>query len=222
MRNGMRMVSGLILITTIVGSIWSYAHLPPNVISHWDANGQPNGTMPRAIAVSFVPMLMLVLMGLFFVLPGAEPNPSARNDARHLGDQFSVTLLLFLGYVHLLSLVWNLGASFSFTRWLTPALAFLFIDIGRLLRHAKQNWFFGIRTPWTLSNEDVWNQTHAHGATAFQLAGVCALGGMLVPPSVAIWMILIPICMASFYTVILSYVLFRRVSSPPVKPVQKS
>ena len=51
-----------------------------------------------------------------------------------------------------------------------PAIGLLFIFIGFLLRQAKRNFFIGIRTPWTLSSDTVWNATHRLGAILFMMS----------------------------------------------------
>ena len=61
-----------------------------------------------------------------------------------------------------------------------PLTGALFIYIGFLVEHAEQNWFVGIRTPWTLSSERVWKKTHALGGTPFKVAGVIAIAGVFL------------------------------------------
>ena len=73
----------------------------------------------------------------------------------------------------------------------------------------KRNWFIGIRTPWTLSSERVWDRTHAIGGKLFRLAGVIALGGIIFT-GIAWLFILGPILVISIYLVVYSYLEYRR------------
>jgi len=57
---------------------------------------------------------------------------------------------------------------------MVPALGILFYYCGILIENAKRNWFIGIRTPWTLSNEKVWERTHKIGGKLFKIAGLIA------------------------------------------------
>ena len=68
-----------------------------------------------------------------------------------------------MAYVYGLSVGYNLGWRFNFLRLLAPALGVLFYGIGVLMGKARLSWFAGIRTPWTLSNEEVWDRTHEMG-----------------------------------------------------------
>ena len=64
------------------------------------------------------------------------------------------------------------------TKFIIPAFAVLLFYIGILIKHAKRNWFIGIRTPWTLSSDKVWDKTHALGGKLFQVSAVITLGGI--------------------------------------------
>jgi uncharacterized membrane protein len=88
-------------------------------------------------------------------------------------------------------------------------MGILFIYIGFLLEHAEQNWFVGIRTPWTLSSDTVWKKTHRKGAMLFKMSGVVSMIGTLA--GIYAWLfILFPVIAAAVYTVVYSYVEFRR------------
>ena len=79
-------------------------------------------------------------------------------------------------YIYALTLLWNLGyTDFGMSRAMLPAMGLLFIFIGYMLRKAKRNFFIGIRTPWTLSSDKVWDETHRLGAILFMISGVLAL-----------------------------------------------
>jgi uncharacterized membrane protein len=85
----------------------------------------------------------------------------------------------------------------------------LFIYIGFLMEHTEPNWFVGIRTPWTLSSETVWKKTHQKGAMLFKLAGAVSFIGILA--GIYAWLfILIPAITVAVYTVVYSYMEFRR------------
>jgi uncharacterized membrane protein len=88
-------------------------------------------------------------------------------------------------------------------------IGLLFFYIGILLENAKRNWFIGIRTPWTLSSEKVWNKTHKLGSKMFKISGIIVLIGFLFQKYVT-YFILIPTLFVAFYLVIYSYVEYRK------------
>ena len=81
--------------------------------------------------------------------------------------------------------------------------------IGYMLRKAKRNFFIGIRTPWTLSSDTVWDKTHQIGAVLFMVSGVLAVIGGLVGGMTAFWMLFIPLISSTLFLVAYSYVLYR-------------
>jgi uncharacterized membrane protein len=125
---------------------------------------------------------------------------------------FLFVLVLFLTYLHVLTLAWNLGARFDMIQVLIPAMALLFYAAGVMLRNAKQNWFIGIRTPWTLTNETVWDRTHQAGGRVFKLAAVIMLLGVFFPGYYALLFIMVPVLGAALYAVVYSYVAYQAVT----------
>ena len=51
-------------------------------------------------------------------------------------------------------------------------LGIIFIIIGNYLPKCKRNSFIGIRTPLTLSNDDIWFKTHRFGGKVFVIFGI--------------------------------------------------
>jgi uncharacterized membrane protein len=119
-------------------------------------------------------------------------------------------LLAFLLYVFGLQLAWNLGARFDFVQALIPALAVLWYVTGVVLGQIKRNWFMGIRTPWTLSSDAVWDRTHALGGQLFKIAAVISLAGLFFRGGLVIVMVIVPVLAVAVVTVAYSYVVYRQ------------
>jgi uncharacterized membrane protein len=207
----------VIPVITIIVSAIVYPMLPNTIASHWGLDGTANGYMTRFWGLAIVPIMMLVFIGLFAAIPYLDPKRQNILEMREKINTFGVVILLFFLYIHILTIAWNIGYRFDMGRMIVPGIALLFYAIGKLIETAKQNWFIGIRTPWTLSNERVWTETHRVGGKAFQIAAILTLGGLLLP-QFAIIFILVPILAASFYPIIYSYVLYRKLTSPMNQP----
>ena len=48
----------------------------------------------------------------------------------------------------------------SFEKIIFIVLCLFFICLGFLMKNVQPNYFFGVRTPWTLASDDVWKKTH--------------------------------------------------------------
>ncbi len=156
-----------------------------------------------------MPFLSVGLALLFALIPKMDPLKANIQKFKNYYYGFAMMVMLFLFYLYLLTIFWNLGIRFNMTQLLTPAFAILFYFCGVLVEKAERNWFIGIRTPWTLSNEMVWKKTHTIGGKLFKAAGAIALFGMLLP-SYAILFVLIPAILVAFFTVIYSYLEYAR------------
>ena len=202
-------ILGVIILTAIVSFLITPL-LPATMASHWNSAGEVNGTMPRFWAVFLVPAIMVFFILLFWVVAALDPKRSNVREMRERLESFVLFFMLFLAYIDGLTLAWNLGHRFDMGRWIIPGIAALFYVIGGLVASAKQNWFFGIRTPWTLSDERVWNETHRVGGTVYKITAAISLLGVLVPSNAAVWFVLVPIVIASIGIVVYSYVLFQK------------
>ena len=106
-------------------------------------------------------------------------------------------------------LAYNLGFEFGMLQATAPAIAGLYLLLALLLRRAEQNWFVGIRTPWTLSDERVWDRTHERTAPLFAVAALCALAAAVVP-EYALVLLVGPVTAIALASTVYSFVLYRR------------
>ncbi|WP_440766907.1 SdpI family protein [Natronorubrum sp. DTA7] len=193
------------LLSSFVGD-----SVPEQLVTNWDAAGEPSGTMPKEQALWLPPALMAVLIGLFAVLPRIDPLRENIATFRRYYDWFVVVLTAFLFLVHAGILAFNLGYEFHFVHLLLAGVALLFYYTGVILTKSKRNWFIGIRTPWTLSSDEVWDRTNKLGGRLFKFTAILALVGLLFGEW-AIYFLLVPALLTAVVTVVYSYYLYERV-----------
>jgi uncharacterized membrane protein len=198
----------LILIGVIAGALL-YNRLPDPVASHWNERGVVDGYMARFWGVWMMPLVATGMFLLFLLIPLIDPLKANIAAFREYFNTFIVLFVAFLLYIHGLTLAWNLGYRFDMGGAMLPALGLFFIYAGVLIGKAKRNWFIGIRTPWTLSSDTVWAETHRIGAKLFMASGILALIGAFFGPY-AVWFIMVPLIGSSLFLVVYSYVLYQR------------
>lgn len=199
---------GIIFVSFALGAVL-YSEMPEKMATHWGMNGEVDGYMMKSFGLFFMPSLSIFLLGLFLLIPEIDPMKANIEKFRKYYDGFIIFLLLFLLYVHGLILAWNLGIEFNMTLAILPAMGLLFYYLGVLMENAKRNWSIGIRTPWTLSSDNVWGKTHKLGAKLYRAAGIIAMLGIFFE-NYAIALILIPIISVSIYLIIYSYSEYRK------------
>ena len=95
------------------------------------------------------------------------------------------------------------------SRLMAPAMGFLFFYCGILIKNAKRNWFIGIKTPWTLSSDKVWDKTHKLGGKLFKIMGVISFLGIIFP-NYFVWLLLVPILAITLFILFYSYFEYQK------------
>jgi uncharacterized membrane protein len=209
----LRFAALAIVILSFLPSLYFYPQMPERIASHWNARGQVDGYMARAWGAFLLPAVSLALLGLFWLIPLIDPLRRNIEKFRGQYEGFVLLFALFFGYLHLLTLLGNVGVKINLLAALSPAFGILLYYVGVLTEHAKPNWFIGIRTPWTLSNEIVWERTHCVGGKLFKLCAPLAALGVFFGE----WELLLlmgPLLAATVYMIVYSYVEYQRVTRP--------
>jgi uncharacterized membrane protein len=200
----------LIVAATLAGLLlWN--RLPDPMASHWNINDQVDGHISKFWGVFLLPLITLGMFALFLVIPSIDPLKANIAQFRAAFNLFIVLMVAFMVYIYGLTLAWNLGyTSFKMSGAMLPAIGLLFIFIGFMMRQAKRNFFIGIRTPWTLSSDTVWNETHRIGAVLFMISGALAFIGGFFGGMTAFWLMFAPIIATTVFLLVYSYVLYQR------------
>ncbi|HOK66713.1 MAG TPA: SdpI family protein [Anaerohalosphaeraceae bacterium] len=186
-----------------------YPKMPVIMASHWNAAGQVDGYMPKSVLMFLLPGIMAAEALFFYAILLIDPLRKNIFKFRVYYEGFILLITIFLLAVHLFTIAWSLRIQISMNVFMPLMIGILFFVMGSILPHLKPNWFLGIRTPWTLSNETVWNRTHRIGGILFKTAAIFVLFGAL-RPQYAVGMVLTPVLAASLLTILYSLVLYLR------------
>lgn len=201
----------LMIVGATLAGLLLWNRLPEQMASHWNINDQVDGYTSRFWGVFMLPLISLGMFLLFLVIPNIDPLKANIAQFREAFNLFITLITGFMLYIHALTLLWNLGyTDFGMSRAMLPAMGLLFIFIGTMLRKAKRNFFIGIRTPWTLSSDKVWDETHRLGAVLFIISGVLAFIGAFFGGTTAFWLFFAPLMGSAIFLVIYSYVLYKQ------------
>jgi uncharacterized membrane protein len=149
----------LILAIFAVG-YYFYPQLPERVPTHW-------GWSSKTFAVFFFPGLLLFIYGLLSALPLLDPLKKNIELFSGLYFWFKAVFILFMGSLYGMTLYAGLGHTVDVGRWVILGIAILFFFLGLMLPKIKKNYTIGIRLPWTLHSEIVWDKTHKAGGKLF-------------------------------------------------------
>lgn len=207
-----RTIVGLgIVVVSAIASVLAYPELPRQMAVHFTVEGTPDDYLERPIALALLPALELAILGMYAIIPRLDPLGENIAEFEAHYDLVAIATVAILAYVHGAILGYNLGYRFEMGQVIAPMLAVVGIVFGTVVENAERNWFVGIRTPWTLSDEDVWARTHERSAILFKIAGLLALLAIPFPEYFAL-LAVAPLTLAALIPSAYSYVLYRRLN----------
>jgi uncharacterized membrane protein len=199
-------------LAVVAFSLWARFQLPDAPIAtHFGLDGQPNGFSSRDEALAFFPIFMPVMALLLWVLPVISPKKASLKRSQLAYDMAQLAIMAFLALAHVIVIVKALGVQIDIVSVLSLGTGFLFLIIGNFLPKTRFNYFMGVRTPWTLSDERVWDKTHRMAGPLFMLAGlVVILAACLLPQAWQTNILLSAALSASLISCVYSYIVSKR------------
>lgn len=197
-----------VMLFYIIG-ICLYPLMPEKMASHWNFKGEVDGYLPKFWCLFLFPSIFTGIAFLFVAIPGLDPLKANIESFRRYYDRFTVIFSLFFISIYLQVALWNLGIQISPLILFPIGIGLILFYTGILCENAKRNWFIGIRTPWTLSSERVWEKTHKLGGKLFKIVGIVDILGVLIQEYVLI-LILASALSVSVYTIVYSYIEYQK------------
>lgn len=201
-------VSAVFFLIAVIAAVWLYPQLPAQVPTHWDLQGHANGSLPRFWGAAFPALMMLSLSVLTPLLPRISPRRFEITPFVHV---YGIVMLAIQGVM----LVVGLSALLSAAGYALPMPTIAMLSVGVLLMvlgnymgKLRKNFFIGIRTPWTLVSDAVWERTHRLGGWLFMLAGLVMVVGVLI--GAPAWLVPTVIAVAALIPCVYSYLVYRR------------
>lgn len=155
-----------------VASAALYPSLPDRLPIHWDLRGQVDRYGAKVWAAFLLPALMGGMAAFFALMPWLSPRSFAVGNFRPVASQIMVLVVALFGYLHGVTLMWALRPPSPGGRAVIAGFYLFFALLGNLMGKVRRNFFIGVRVPWTLASERVWNDTHRLAAWLFVGAGL--------------------------------------------------
>jgi len=191
--------------------IWN--DLPKEVPLHWNIHGEIDryGDKSELWIVPF--LLPLLTYGIFLIVPYIDP----KQNLNKMGKKFNILKFVLTAFMSVLALyVLYVSKTQSMTSFngIVILIGALYVILGNYFKTLRANYFIGIRTPWTLEDEDIWKKTHEMAGKLWFIGGmVIILCGVLIDESVSFKLFLGITIMITIIPVISSYLQFRKKQS---------
>lgn len=206
MKRNYFLIAALIILATLIATIVVYPDLPSRIPAHWNFQGEINRYSDKQ-ELFLMPAVMVGFVIVFAVLPWLSPKRFEVDTFRSTYLYIMLILVAFLAYLHALRLWAALSRPLDMNRALMGAAFLSLALLGNVLGKVRRNFFIGVRTPWTLASEKVWDATHRFAAKMFVLAGLLGLLSMAITAKPVIGLVILAV--AALASVLYSLVYYK-------------
>ena len=196
----------IIIIVAFLVSIVLYNKLPYLMPMHWNIAGEINSYGPKILVAFLAPILMLVIWVAMLYSPKIDPKKD--NYTKFDGSYAIIinVLVTFFFVIHIVTLSTSLGYNIAIDKVIPFMVGILFVVMGNYLPKSRSNFFYGIKTPWTLTSEEAWKKTHRLGGKLFVISGLIIIASsLLFKGNIQFIILLISIFISAIIPIIASY-----------------
>lgn len=204
-----RILSILLIVITCLLTLILFPSLPDEIPTHWNIHGNVDGTAPLIPGLFLLPALMVGITLMMALVPRYDPKKAHYKEFQGAYDGLIFLINIFCFMLFVITILWSLGIEIPMNQFISVLFAILMGGIAFFIRGVKPNWFAGIRTPWTMESETVWNKTHQRGFRVFLVIALFCLLGVFIP-EYAYLFILLPVIIGTIYLVVYSYIVWKK------------
>ena len=202
------LVGMLLTMAVLVATVLIYPHLPSSVATHWNLHNQANGYSPKWQLFLIGPGLMTAMMLVMYLLPWLSPKNFEVDTFRSTYLQIMLMLVSMVAYFCVVIFWAGTGHRLNVGRAVVGGICLIFTLLGNLMGKVRRNFYIGIRTPWALANERVWNATHRFAAKTVVACGLVGL--VLTAAGLESWPVFVVLLAGWFVPVAYSLVFYKQ------------
>ena len=185
--------------------------LPEQVPLHWNVNWEIDcyGSRYELLIMIFIPLITYYELLLTKKIdPKLKIIKKRERTYELIRKLISIFFVLVVGFFYILTIRPIENATFI----ICFLIGGLYTLVGNYMPKFPQNYFLGIRNPWTLSNERVWIQTHKKGGYLYVIGGLLIILGGLLSPEKSIIIIISVVIVDVLLTMSYSYIEYKRLT----------
>jgi uncharacterized membrane protein len=187
-----------------------YGKMVDPLPTHWDLHGNVDGWIAKPWGALILPLTQLGVVVCLLVAPRISPREAPMTEFAGVYKIVVVTLSAFLFTLTAVASLIASGVRLDMSMFVPIASGVVFVVLGNYLGKFRRNFFAGIRTPWTLSNDEVWHRTHRLGGKLMVLSGVATVAAAFVGPAPGTMVLLATLLASSIASGVYSYVIYKK------------
>jgi len=201
-------IIGLVLLPFIyLAYLWN--SLPEKVPIHWNYKGEIDDWGTKYSLIGIVFMLTVFTYVLMLVIPKIDP----KKRIELMGGkyyQIKFVLVTFMSVLALFIIHSSKSQTLSSPSMVFVLIGLLFMTLGNYFKVIKQNYFLGIKTPWTLESEEVWKLTHILAGKLWTVGGLLMIiFSLVIPEEINFYFFIGITAIISIVPIVYSYLKFK-------------
>lgn len=205
-------IIGFVLLPFIyLAYLWN--SLPEKVPIHWDYKGEINGWGTKYSLIGLVFLLPVLTYFLMLVIPKIDP----KKRIELMGGkyyQIKFVLVIFMSILALYIIQSSKSQTLSSPSIVFVLIGLLFMALGNYFKVIKQNYFLGIKTPWTLESEEIWKLTHILAGKLWIVGGLLiVISSLVIPENVNFYIFISITAIISIVPIVYSYLIFKKLNN---------
>ena len=199
----------LLVVGMLILAAGSWSSAPDRIPVHWDWAGQVDRYGGRFEGLLLIPLLAVGIYLGMLLLPRVDPGRANYDSFVGAYSTLRLGILAVLAVLYGVIHLWIRGHQASVEVWVPLVVGALFVVVGNQLGKIRPNWFFGIRTPWTLSSKVAWTHTHRAGGWLFIVMGTLFMFFAVLRVAWVLWFMIGISITGVLGLVVYSYLLWR-------------
>jgi uncharacterized membrane protein len=200
-----------IALIPFVYLIYIWNRLPEKVPMHWNGAGEIDRYGDKKELVVMLFMLVGITYIIFLVIPYIDPKQKLQSMGNKLNN-LRLILALFMSALAIY-ILYSVQQKTSNPVLIFPLVGLLFAFLGNYFKTIKPNYFIGIKTPWTLENEEVWKKTHLMGGKLWFVGGLLMALTFVMPNKIQIYTFLAIAAVITIVPIVYSYLEFKKIKN---------
>lgn len=183
-------------------------YLPDKIPMHWNISGQVD-RFGSKIEIFILPVAITTIYFIMLFIPLIDPKRANYGKFAGAYRIIRAVVVIILSAVYFASAYSALGYRIDVIRIGNLIVPFMLIGFGSVMGKLRHNYFVGIRTPWTLADEEVWNNTHQLAEKLWLIAGIIGLFASFSKGTWVTVFMFVLLITAVIVPVVYSYVAFK-------------
>jgi uncharacterized membrane protein len=206
----------ILLLAPFIYALFIWNKVPERVPTHFNSKGEADDYAGKALALLVLPATNILVYFILLVIPRIDPR--RKNYEQFIVSYQNIRLVVHLFFIATFIYISSIilyNKPLYINAFLAGTMLFLAL-LGNYMRTVRSNWFVGIRTPWTLSNDVVWRKTNELGGRIMFYSGLVLAVVVLFLPEIAAAMVMSAgIFIMIMIPVVYSYFEYKKVMRQP-------